>query len=307
MKLFDEWKLKRKCIKEGRKEEYEEYLKAKDALLRDKKMYEDTVRKAKIILDNARQTYGEESEQYKKALNGLKRQEYSLNETILAIDFVRPNKKEDVEYRKRIIDEFSDSISKILEGDISIRFHGTSIFFTREILKNGGISSTVSRSDGYNSSTDLEDEISVTSSSTINRTLSFFTDLYSFQRSMPSGCLFVLKSNSEVDDELVKYDVMKSFSFKKEPERLLGICTTEENIERVKGWLKEYGYSDNLVHTFESFLKLVPSLKPAKAAPPAFEEPRISNINNNSFTPMMPYSYTDEFESEVFESKGKSR
>lgn len=78
---------------------------------------------------------------------------------------------------------------------------------------------------------------------------------------MPAGCLFVLRDNGAVDSELVKYASMKSFKFREQPERILGICTTEENILRVKGWLKQYGYDENIVYTYEQFLNVAKTLK----------------------------------------------
>ena len=40
MGLFDEWKIKRECAKSGRKKEYDEYKKSKEAYLTEKNMHE---------------------------------------------------------------------------------------------------------------------------------------------------------------------------------------------------------------------------------------------------------------------------
>lgn len=279
MGFLDEWKLKRKCIKDGRKNEYQDYLNAKESLAKDKAMYEGYVEKAVARFEEVKKTHGSEDTEYINAKNEVNKWKYTLEQTILMQGYVRPNNKEDILYRKKIIDEFTYSISQTLGDDTSIRFHGTSIYYTKEILKNGSISSSSSRYDGYDSSTDLEDEISVTTSKTIDRTLSYFTDFYAFQRSLPAGCLFVLKAEKPKDQELVKYESMKSFSFREYPERLLGICTTSENITRVKEWLKEYGYDENLVYTFDEFLSIAPSLKTAEQYPQTITEDSDSKVN----------------------------
>lgn len=260
MKLFDEWKLKRECQKLGHENEYNDYKKTKEVLSNDKTMYEGFLKKAEENLARAKELHGEDTLEYSKASDEVNRWKYNLEQLILKAQFIRPNNPSDISYRKNIIDEFSDKIASILGDDTTIRFHGTTIYYAKEILKNNGISSSSSRYDGYDSSTDLEDEISVTTPSTINRTLSFFTDLYAFQSSLPAGCLFVLRTSDE-DQELTKYAAMKSFNFKNNPERFLGVCTTSENIPKVREWLKEYGYEENLVFTFDEFLAIAHKFK----------------------------------------------
>lgn len=261
MKLFDEWKLKRECQKLGRTKEYDDYLKSKESLARDKSMYERFINDAKEKFLSVKKVYREDTKEYIASRDEVNRWKYALEQTVLKAQFVRPNNPDDIKYRERIIDEFSEKIENILGDDSSIRFHGTPIYYAKEILKNNGIFSSSSRYEGYNSSTDLEDEISVTTSKTINRTLSYFTDFYAFQSSLPAGCLFVLRDNGEEDAKLIKYAAMKSFNFKEHPERFLGICTTSENIPRVRKWLKDYGYSEKLAYTFDEFLTIAHQFK----------------------------------------------
>lgn len=256
MKLLDEWKLKRECKRSGRKNEYEDYLNAKKSWERDNQMYKGFLKKAEDTLARMKP----DDAGYNHAYDEVNRWKYTLAESELKEEFIRPNLPEDIEYREKIIDDFSSKIGAILGEDETVRFHGTPIYFTREILKSGAITASSARFDGYDKSTDLKDEISVSTAETINRTLSFFTDFYSFQSSLPAGCLFVLKA-AEEDADLAKYSAMKSFSFKEHPDRLLGICATEENIPRVKEWLKMYGYKEDLVYSFEEFLNIAPSLK----------------------------------------------
>lgn len=256
MKAFEEWKLKRKCQKSGRKKEYQDYLQSKASLERDKDMYYGFLMKAEKNLNDKNPS----DSTYKEVKDEVNRWKYNLQEISLRQEFIRPNSPEDIEYREKLTDVFGPKLASILGCDDSIRFHGTTIYYTREILKSGAILSSSARFDGFNKSTDLKDEISVSTANTIDRTLSFFTDLYSYQSSLPAGCLFVLRA-SESDANLTQYAAMKTFSFKEHPERLLGICTTIENIESVKEWLRLYGYDENLAYTFEDFLKIAPSLK----------------------------------------------
>lgn len=286
MKLFDEWKLKRECKKSGKETEYHDYLNVKEAWKKEHEMYIGFLKKAEDNLSKMSQT----DSGYNHAYDEVNRWRYTLAESSLKEEFIRPNSKDDIQYRERIIDDFSTKIKEILGDDDTIRFHGTPIYFTREILKSGAILSSSARFDGYNKSTDLKDEISVSTADSIDRTLSFFTDLYSFQSCLPAGCLFVLKS-SEVDAELAKYSAMKSFDFKESPERLLGICTTQENIPRVKEWLKMYGYNENLVYSFEGFLSIASSLKSKREENKVEEDEQTSIVNTDELL--------DELENEV--------
>lgn len=308
MGLFDEWKIKRECLKSGRKKEYDEYKKSKQAYITEKNMHERYLQKAKLSFEEVKKTHNTSSQEYLKALDEINRWTYAVSEDELKLEFMRPNNIEDIKYREQIIDKFSGEISKILLGDTSIRFHGTPIYFTREILKSGGIFSSSSRFDGYDSSTDLEDEISVTTAETINRTLSFFTDFYAFSRCLPAGCLFVLRDNGAVDSELVKYASMKSFKFREQPERILGICTTEENILRVKGWLKQYGYDENIVYTYEQFLNVAKTLKKENKDRVPEEDSEKQGYQSEIVDAVELINMLEESEeNEYLENKGKTR
>lgn len=260
MKLFGEWKIKRECLKNGRKKEYDEYKKVKEAIIKEKQIHEECLKRAEERFEKIKKVYGPSSREYIKASEDVNRWHYCIAKDKLELEFMRPNTLEDIEYRKQIIDRFRDEIGKILSGDNSVRFHGTSIYFAREILKEGEVSSTKVRFDGYDNSISNEDEFCVTTADKIEQTLSFFSDFYAFSNCLPAGCVFVLRATSE-DEELAKYAVMKSFKFREHPERILGICTTPENVSKVKKWLKQYGYDEGLVYDYDQFLDVAPSLK----------------------------------------------
>lgn len=50
MGLFDEWKIKRECAKSGRKKEYDEYKKSKEAYITEKICMKDIYKKQNCLL-----------------------------------------------------------------------------------------------------------------------------------------------------------------------------------------------------------------------------------------------------------------
>lgn len=125
---------------------------------------------------------------------------------------------------------------------------------------------------------------------------------------MPAGCLFVLRDNGAVDSELVKYASMKSFKFREQPERILGICTTEENILRVKGWLKQYGYDENIVYTYEQFLNVAKTLKKENKDRVPEEDSEKQGYQSEIVDEVELINMLEESEeNEYLENKGKTR
>ena len=122
MGLFDEWKIKRECAKSGRKKEYDEYKKSKEAYITEKNMHERYLQKAKLSFEEVKKIHSTSSREYLTALDEVNRWTYAVSEDELKLEFIRPNNAEDIKYREQIIDKFSGEISKILLGDTSIRF-----------------------------------------------------------------------------------------------------------------------------------------------------------------------------------------
>lgn len=114
-----------------------------------------------------------------------------------------------------------------------MRFHGTPIYYAEQIIKSGNISSTADRYDGYIKSTDMKGEISASNIDTIDRTINYFSDMTSYQRSLPAGCIFALLPRDKEDAEY-GHDMMHSVDFRQNPEQLFGVFTTPENIDQVK-------------------------------------------------------------------------
>lgn len=137
-----------------------------------------------------------------------------------------------------------------------MRFHGTPIYYAEQIIKSGNISSTADRYDGYIKSTDMKGEISASNIDTIDRTINYFSDMTSYQRSLPAGCIFALLPRDKEDAEY-GHDMMHSVDFRQNPEQLFGVFTTPENIDQVKDWMSESGFNNSFVYTFEKFIEVV--------------------------------------------------
>ena len=195
-----------------------------------------------------------DSKEYKDAKEEMLRWYYSMSEAVKQHDFIRPNTKEEIEERKRIADTFGSSLKNIVGDESSLRFHGTPVYFAKEILLDGKISSSADRFDGYIKSTDLPGEFSASDISSIDRTINFFTDFASYQRCLPCGVLFVMKEGEE-DKELRQSATMKSFSFYEYPERLVGILCTSEVKPFVEQWVKEAKMDTSKVFTYDEFLE----------------------------------------------------
>lgn len=207
--------------------------------------------------EEVKQNFSEDSTTYRDAKDQVHRWEHTLNEARLKMKFVRPSTQEDIEYRDNIYGkEFSKKLQEICPEELDLRFHGTPIYFAEQIIKSGKISSTVDRYDGYMKSTDMKGEISASNKYTISRTIDFFSNIVSYNRGMPCGCIFALLPKDEQDATLGP-DILKSVDFRKNPEQLFGIFTTPENVERVKQWMSEVGLESDIVYTFEGFLESI--------------------------------------------------
>lgn len=188
--------------------------------------------------------------------NERSRWEYALNESKRQEAFIRPNTPEDISYRNKLLNEFTASYKLAADKELDLRFHGTPIYFAEDIIKSGQISSSADRYDGYNKSTDGYGVFSVSDKDSLQRTIGGYTDLTSYQRSMPCGCLFVLTPGDQTTEQQ-EQSIMNSVNLFKNPERLHSIVTTPENTERVKQWMEEAHMDTNKVHTFEDFVDIV--------------------------------------------------
>ena len=206
-------------------------------------------------LSRIKATYGIASNEYNEAFLKTERWRYCIEEEQLALKFIRPNNPNDIEYRIYQYREFTNNLQAIISKNLDLRFHGTPIYFAEQIIKTKTITSSADRYNGYIKSTDRRGEFSASSIRKLRDTISFFSDIQGYQRSLPCGCIFALFPKGPEDNE--KLNLMQNVDFNKNPEQLYGVFTTPENIERVSVWMQEAGLDTSKVYTFESFLEQV--------------------------------------------------
>lgn len=173
------------------------------------------------------------------------------------IEFMRENTDEDLEERELIRKEYAKEIRETIKNNTPIVFHGNNnIGVVKEILETGGLLSNEER--GLDN-TSFATQIDVTYKDNIKTSLEF-ADPASYTY-MPYGAIFAFKP---LDDELERVyktgtssevlNGVSSVNFIKEPDRLYGIITTKENVQRIKKWCLKYGIDSNKVYTHKSFL-----------------------------------------------------
>ncbi|MBR2909635.1 MAG: hypothetical protein IKC11_04740 [Clostridia bacterium] len=187
-----------------------------------------------------------------------------IKTTETSIDFyerrkkaLRPPTQEDIDYRMKVYNNFSNEVKSIIPKDCPICFHGTRYFNIENIIKSGGLSSSVDRT-GHATSYDAEDQVSVTVVNTIETTIQGYTGLTDFE--VPSGCVFLVLPKDEAEYKSSRTSMLiGNVDFRKEPERLAGIITSPENVEQIREWCKstDINYNLNNICDFNEFLQRV--------------------------------------------------
>lgn len=166
------------------------------------------------------------------------------------LEFLRPDTQEDNDYRLGLYGDYMEVFKRIVPDNLPLRFHGTPIFFAKEIIESGEISCTQDRL-GCATSHDLDGHISAVTKENIAISICTYAKLHDY--CMPMGCVFVLLPNEE--DAVIMGDQMKAVNFRSNPNVLYGILTSPENILRVKSWCEENGVDSDKVYEFYSFLE----------------------------------------------------
>lgn len=241
----------------GKMDEYKKY---KDRLKYEKnelKRFEECLEKATADFERVKREFPIGSEAYKYSEKQVKRWKYEIEPQKLLIDYIRPNTEADIEYRNDMFVNYNDKLKEVLSPNLDLRFHGSPIYNSEQIIKSKSISSTADRFDGYISSTDRAGEISVSDINTFGETtLTFYSGMTDYKRNLPCGCIFAVTPKDEADAHL-DVNLMHSINFEENPEQLFGIFTSPENIEQVKKWMKEAELNPDIVYTFEQMLEVV--------------------------------------------------
>ena len=231
----------------------EDFEKRKNNLIRYKATLEENLKKA---IDKYHSIESSEVDK-KEARLRIAQKTISSRKNALAqvedqLEFLRPSNERDMEYRLRQYDEFSKKIKDLVPEDLPLRFHGCPIYTAKHIIESGEISSSVDRL-GVETSYDTEGQISVTTKDTLDTTIHGYTHLS--ENFLPAGCVFVLLPKDELDAKAGDSMLMGNVNFKQKPNRLYGIITTPENIEKVSQWAKVSGIDLSKIHDFDEFAK----------------------------------------------------
>lgn len=159
--------------------------------------------------------------------------------------FKRTPIKDDVKYRRIKRATFESQLLEVLPVECDFCFHGTTIWNTEKILKTGKICAK----DGEN------DEICVTALKNVWFTIKEFADLGNYE--YPAGCIFVIQPNEDEINISKRENKINNVYFNKNPNRLIAIITTPENIERVKKWLQQSNLNidEKVVVDYDQFLQ----------------------------------------------------
>lgn len=182
--------------------------------------------------------------------------------TMQDMKYMRPNTKEDIAERQEMYANFAKKVASVdPQGVLDLRIHATTLASTEEILKSGGIISSVDRTNGFMESTNLSNEISVGKINEVQYSVDFWMDSNAYSESKPCGCMFFVQPQTQEEANMISGRQMHNVYFNHHPEQLKAIVTTSENIEKVQQWCRESGINMDIVHTFKSFPQVVERMR----------------------------------------------
>ena len=185
----------------------------------------------------------------KKCLFHIERQKNALNN-------LRDATLEDISERKLIMSDYAKMVEGVIPDDVPIVFHGRpNIGTVEKIIEEGGIFNPGDREDRGHQG----DCVYVTNKWKIDVSLEFADLRGNFK--LPYGALFAIMPKLEEYQEVFNSKngtelTIGSVNFREEPESLVAIITTRENIERLRKKARESGIDENKVMTHDAFLKL---------------------------------------------------
>lgn len=234
----------------------EEFQRKQEILIRNKNRLQENLQKAIDKYEEIEKGNVDKKEaRLGIAKNIISNRRYALSKIEEQLEFLRPANDKDMKYRLRQYDEFAKQIKDLVPDDLPLRFHGCPIYTAKHILESGELSSSVDRL-GVETSYDTAGQVSVTTKDSLDITIQGYTHL-SDNSCLPAGCVFVLLPRDEIDAEAGDSLLMGNVDFKLEPDRLYGVITTPENIERISQWSQRYGIDLNgKVYDFDGFTRI---------------------------------------------------
>lgn len=175
------------------------------------------------------------------------------------LKYMRENNAEDIKHRQSLYQNYASLIDETIPDNVPMVFHGTkNIGVVEEILKSGGLLTPEERGADF---TSFATQIDVTAKTNIRTSLEFASFPETFY--MPYGAIFAFFPRPDEYEKVLKTQDstevesgVGSINFIKEPERLVGIITTSENIDLFRTWCQKYGINPEKVFTHEMFLTM---------------------------------------------------
>lgn len=179
------------------------------------------------------------------------------------VDYVRPNNEIDFNERLALVRDYHPLIKDLVKDGVPLVFHGNRhLGVVQDIIRSGGLFTPEERDV---SMTSFASQIDVTYKDNMRVSLEFAEPgLGSF---LPYGAVFAFfPKEEEFDNVLGTGDSSEVFggvegvNFIEEPDRLVAIITTGENIEIIKDLCNEVGIDPDKVVTHREFLEIAPNV-----------------------------------------------
>jgi exonuclease VII small subunit len=182
-------------------------------------------------------------ERYTQGTNISKQKQKELDIIESKLNYLRPEKEDDMLYRIKQYNEFSERVAE-LPNSLPLWFHGCPIYTAQKILEDGEITSEYSRL-GFG-----HDNVYLTTKDVIDVTVKKYINLLDF--TLPVGCIFVLNLGNFNQSEIL----VDKVDFRQNPDQLFSIVTSLENIDMLKEWARENNVDLTKILDFENFLEL---------------------------------------------------
>lgn len=187
----------------------------------------------------------------------------SINDTLFNISVLESNlgnirepSEEDARERVALFRGYKEKIDEAIPDDVPMVFHGNkTIGLVEEIMRSGGLFTPEERGAGFRT---FATQVDVAFKKDIHTPLEFAESGLDFV--LPYGAIFAMMPKEEEKEMVLKTrgsevsGGIDSINFMKEPDRLVAIITTKENIERLKKVALEVGIDEDKVVTHEEFL-----------------------------------------------------
>lgn len=198
--------------------------------------------------------------------DAIERLERKINDKLFNLDMhngdynsYREDNAEDVSERVYLHREFKREVDEAIPDDIPIVFHGNrSLGLIETIMRTGGLFTPEERGADFRS---LATQIDVTSKKYIGTSIEFAEP--GVGSLLPYGAIFVFMPQEDEYQKVLQTGEgsevpggVKSINFRENPERLIAIITSSENVEKLKKIASETGIDADKIVSPQDFLKL---------------------------------------------------